>query len=691
MKGKYFVIAGGILISVYAFIMFMYGRKFAEKTRTAPVSELAIRLTWTDTPQEIREKCAQAIQELNAAADSVALTELSKATFNDSLMPYEILTSEIQNRINILTFYKEVSVDPDIRAASDTCEQDAAKVGLDLYSRQDLYSVFKAINSNSPPDTEVGKMLLKDTLEAFEQNGLALPESERADFTRRKKRLVELQSGFSKTLGEWKQTLNFSKKDLAGVPEDFITSLKRDGENYVVGLSYPHYAAVMENATSPDTRMALHRAFASRGGPENRDRLEEALEIRSTLAKDLGYPNHAALVLEDRMAKTPERVESFLSNLADKLKGMGESDRLELLALKLRDYPNAQTLEPWDLRFYQNKLKKEKYLLDKEKIKEYFPAKKVIQGMFNIYETLLSVRFIPWTQAPRWYESVEAYEIYDLASKKIVGHFYMDLYPRDGKYGHAAAFTLHSAFAKKDSSYEMPVSAIVANFTPARGDLPPLFSHADVETLFHEFGHIMHQTLTTVKIPSYSGTRVKRDYVEAPSQMLENWVWNSETLRLMSGHYKTGEPLPEELIEKMIAAKKVGNGIFYLQQIFYATLDLNYHLLKSGEKIDTTEVYKNLQEKITNIDFQKGTMPQASFGHLMGGYDAGYYGYLWSEVFAADMFTRFEKEGLLNPTVGMAYRKWILEKGGEENPDILIEGFLQRPSNSDAFLESIGI
>ncbi len=265
----------------------------------------------------------------------------------------------------------------------------------------------------------------------------------------------------------------------------------------------------------------------------------------------------------------------------------------------------------------------------------------------------------------------------------------MDLFPREGKYNHAAAFTLTNGHTLADGTYFAPSSAIVANFNPPSQDKPALLEHSEVETLFHEFGHIMHQTLTRAKYATFSGTNVKTDFVEAPSQMLENWVWRKETLVGLSGHYRTPtKPLPDDMIDRLVGAKRADAGIHYLRQLAFANIDMIYH---TAENVDSTEVYKKAMKEIMLVPIQEGSNPHASFGHLMGGYDAGYYGYLWSEVYAQDMFTRFEKEGFSNAKTGMDYRKGILEPGSERQPFDLIKGFLGREPNEEAFLKSIGL
>ncbi|MBC8123754.1 MAG: peptidase, partial [Gemmatimonadaceae bacterium] len=268
-------------------------------------------------------------------------------------------------------------------------------------------------------------------------------------------------------------------------------------------------------------------------------------------------------------------------------------------------------------------------------------------------------------------------------------HFYADLYPREGKYGHFAAFDLGIGHANPDGTYRNTFAAMVGNWPRGTAGKPALLSHDDVETFFHEFGHIMHQTLTRAKYASLAGTNVRRDYVEAPSQVLENWVWDPVILKRISKHYQTGEPLPDALLDKMVAAKHVNEGIYTSRQLLFATADYRYH--SSGSKVDTTATWNQLSQAVMQVPAVPGTHSQASFGHLMGGYDSGYYGYLWSKVFAQDMFTRFEKEGLTSSQVGAEYRKRILEPGGVAEPDVLIRDFLGREPSKEAFYRELGL
>jgi Zn-dependent oligopeptidase len=327
-------------------------------------------------------------------------------------------------------------------------------------------------------------------------------------------------------------------------------------------------------------------------------------------------------------------------------------------------------------------------------VAKYFPLEAVLEGLFDTMQTIFGVRFEAVEPANAWHPDVKLFSIFDRAADTAqtappepVAHFFMDLFPRPNKFGHAAAFTLVSGRQLADGSYQRPVSAIVANFTKPSATQPSLLRHTEAVTLFHEFGHILHQTLTSTRCLRFSGTRTERDFVEAPSQMLEHWVWRPEVLAGFSRHVDTGEPLPPDLLDAMLAAKNLDSGIFTTRQLYFAELDLAYHA--AGERKDTTALAQELHT-ISGFEAPVDTYWQAGFGHLFG-YDAGYYGYKWSEVFADDMFTRFEAAGPLNPELGVEYRRQVLERGGAVDGDVLVREFLGREPNSDAFLKNLGL
>jgi Zn-dependent oligopeptidase len=446
------------------------------------------------------------------------------------------------------------------------------------------------------------------------------------------------------------------------------------------------YDFVMLSGTNRATREKYYRANRLVGGTANVARLSKALVLRDSLARLFGVPNWATYQLQTRTAKTPERVLTFLKDLDQTLLPKARAEKAERAALKLASGDTTE-YKPWDYGFYGTLLRKQKYDLDEQAIREYFPVDQVVSGVLGIYSHLLGVRFSEINPADAWAPAVREFEVIDSVTNKALGVVYLDLYPRPNKYNHFANWSLRNRIVRPDGTTDRTVGAIVGNWPTPEPGKPALLSHGDVIIFFHEFGHLMAGTFATS--PYVTNLGLRQDFVEAPSQMLENWMWRPEVLALVSRNVKTGQPLPKSLIDKMIAAKHMSDGLNWTGQIFYGLYDMM--LASSPPSIDPTATWLELQPQVTANEPIKYGYPEASFGHLMSGYDAGYYGYLWSRVLAQDLFTRFNKEGLLSPTTGMAYRRIVLEPGGVKEPDELLQDFLGRPLNYDAFYEDIGI
>lgn len=682
---------GRVLSRTAATAVLLLGACKSTKPISASPNVIDPNISFSASAEEIEKVCATEQKSLLDTMDQIGKTSEETANFDNTVKAIESTTANFVNKMTPFLFMKYVSADPKVRAAADVCDKAVDKLFVEIFAREDLYKAVKAASSKGESLEPRSTQLLKEYLTDFKRNGLELDEKSRKTYTDKKKELVLLESEFAQTLVEWKDHLEVSLSELDGLDEGFISSLEKTPEGkFKVTLAYPHYYPFMQSAKNAEARKKLQIKFFERGGEENKKRMEQAIKLRHELATLLGYKSHAEYVLEKRMAKNPETVKAFLDDLAIKLKPLGEKDIQKYVALKQKETGDASLdhIEPYDWRYYANQVKIIEHEVDESKIKEYFPIQVVVPGMFEIYETLLSVDFQEVKNPTVWHESVKEYNVVE--GGKVIAKFYMDLFPRDGKYGHAAAFTISSGHTNEQGNYVMPISSIVANFNAPTEGKPSLLTHSQVETLFHEFGHIMHQVLTRAHYTSFSGTHVRRDFVEAPSQMLEFWCWEKVPLQKLSGHYTdTSKKLPDELIAKLVKAKSANNGITYLRQLMFATLDFQYHT--SGPKVDTTGVYANLAKDIMLVPIPDGTIPQASFGHLMGGYDSGYYGYLWSEVYAADMYTRFAGDDLLSPKVGADYRKYILESGGEVEPLELITKFIGREPNNKAFLKELGV
>jgi thimet oligopeptidase len=582
-----------------------------------------------------------------------------------------------------------------VRAAGDSMREALEKFQIELGFREDLYAAVVEYASGAEAASLEGesKRLLDWTLRDYKRDGFGLPPQRRARVRELKERLVELGVAFQRNIDNWDDAIFVSREELSGLPDAYIDGLgteERDGQTlYRVSLDYPEMYPFLDNSESEPARRELMVKNYRKGGPDNIAVLEEAIAVRDELARLLGYESWAACVTELLMSKSPSAVRQFMSELRNKVLAKRDRD-IEGMQQAKREHTHdpSSDLELWDWRFYHNHLLKTRYAVDDFEVAKYFPLDAVLDGLFQVMQTLLGVRFEVVESANAWHPDVQLFRVVEPGDGKTIAYFYMDLFPRPNKYGHAAAFTLVGGRRLPDGSYQTPVSAIVANFTKPTASTPSLLRHTEVVTLFHEFGHILHQTLTRSERLRFSGTRTEQDFVEAPSQMLEHWVWQPEVLQSFSRHVETRQPLPADLLERMVAAKNLDSGVFTMRQLYFAELDMAYH--DPGTKKDTTELARELHS-IMGFEAPPDTYWQAGFGHLMGGYDASYYGYKWSEVFADDMFTRFEKAGPLNPKLGAEYRRAVLERGGAVDGDVLVRDFLGREPNSDAFLKNLGL
>lgn len=648
----------------------------------------------TTTPAEIARAQSEALGAAERIVAEVMAVPAGERTYANTLKRLEDVDDLLGRTFGRYGFLAYVSPDGDVRDAAEAMREAMEKFGIELAFREDIHAAVTTLAATPEAHALAGerRRLLDFTLRDYRRNGFDLPDEQRHRIKQLKARLVEFGLAFRRNIDAYDDAILVGRDGLAGLPQSYIERLRteeRDGETrYRVGLEYPELFPFLDNAESEDLRRDLLIKSFRKGGADNVTILEEAITVRDELAGLLGYPSWAAHVLEVRMAKTPEAVHGFLADLRARMEPRRDADLDELTALK-RDHtgrPDAR-LELWDWRFYHTRLRKQRYAVDEFEVAKYFPLEAVLDGLFDTMQTLLGVRFEPVEPANAWHPDVKLFRVVDAAAGHEIAHFFMDLFPRDNKYGHAAAFALRSGRLLADGTYQPPVSAIVANFTRPSATEPSLLRHSEVVTLFHEFGHILHQTLTRAECLRFSGSRTERDFVEAPSQMLEHWVWLPEVLGRFSRHVDSGEPLPEGLLAAMVAAKNLDAGIHIARQIFYGALDMAYH--GPGVAKDTAAIARALHP-ITGFELPEDTYWQAGFGHLFG-YDAGYYSYLWSEVFADDMFTRFEAAGPLNPALGLAYRRRVLERGGAVDGSELVRDFLGREPASDAFFKNQGL
>jgi thimet oligopeptidase len=651
-------------------------------------------LDFTLTAAQIKANCAAALATASAQAKTIVQGASSHATFGGVVLPLENLNADLNDDLVSETLLANVSSDRSVRDASLACQNDVNDFGTALQAEPALYhAVADAVKSGSATslaDTKLATLWLT----ALQRSGAGLPDAQRKEFVTLNQRLNTLEDEYGANLGNDKTTLVLTQAQLAGVPADFIAGLSKKGDDYVVPVEESTVSRFMENAADPASRRAYSLAYSNRAYPANDALLEEAIALRDRSAHLLGYPSWAAFVLADRMATSPQRVDAFLDNLDVKLLPAARRTLANLAALKAADtHAGSAVIAPWDVAYYNNQLLKTKYAVDANEIRAYFPVDHVVRAVFDIYATILGVRFTQRVPANVWSPDVTEWAVSDAKDGRYIGDFYLDLFPRDGKYTHFANFPLLPARRLADGSMRPPLSAIIGNWPKAAPGKPALLSHEDVETFFHEFGHNMAAILATAPYETLSAG-FRTDFVEAPSQMLENWVWDPQILKQISANVDTGRPLPDALIAKMRAARSADatssfNAYAETRQIMLSKIDMAYH--SSGPKVDLTAVWARIAAADTPLPMAPGVHPEASFGHLMGGYDAGYYGYLWSRVYAQDMFSAFQAGGLESPIVGARYRKYILEPAREIEPDQEVRAFLGRPMSPNAFYSALGI
>ncbi|KAG9353629.1 hypothetical protein JZ751_011750 [Albula glossodonta] len=449
---------------------------------------------------------------------------------------------------------------------------------------------------------------------------------------------------------------------------------RTEDARYKVTLAYPHYYPLMKRCHVQETRRKMEAAFQSRCKEVNTAILEQLITLRAKVANLLGFETHADYVLEMNMAKNADSVAQFLDQFYEKLKPVGEQERRYVLELKRqeckkRGYEFDGQIHAWDVPYYMNQVEQVKFAVDKDRLIEYFPLEVVTEGLLSIYQDLLGLTFRKVSHAHVWHPAVSLYSVQDVVSGEEIGQFYLDLHPREGKYGHAACFGLQPGCLGPDGKRMLPVAAMVANFTKPTASWPSLLQHHEVETFFHEFGHVMHEICSRTDFVDFSGTLVETDFVEVPSQMLENWVWEKEPLRRMSRHYKDGSPIPDDLLDTLIASRVANTGLMNLRQVVLSKVDQSLHTKSSA---DTAKEFAKHSREILGIPATPGTNMTASFSHLAGGYDGQYYSYLWSEV-------------------GKEYRKVILEAGGSVDGADMLKSFLGREPCQNAFFKCKGL
>jgi oligopeptidase A len=650
------------------------------------------------TPDIVAAEAEQAVAEADAIV-AVAVAPGATRSVDVTLLALDAAHGVIAEAFGRAGFMAYVHADADVRAAGHAASERLERWAVDLPFDPDVAAAIGELATQPEAARLTGERarLLDFIRRDVRHAGHELAPEVRDELRAAMARLVEIGVRFNQHIAEVTDELVVGEADLDGLPDAYRESLARtDDGRYRITMAYPDVVPFLENARNRSRRHELARMFDRRALETNRPLLAEAVALRERVAELFGEPSWAHHTMDEKMAHDPETVDSFYEELVPALTKKA-ADEVAVMAARLAADEGDDELQLWDWRYYDTQLRQTEFGVDAHAVAAYFPLQQVVDGLLDITGEVFGLEYRPLGDVPVWHPDVRSFGIVDRASGADVAVVHMDLHPREGKFSHAAAFDLAPGRRLADGTYRTPVSAIVANLTKPTAERPSLLLHDEVVTLFHEFGHVLHQTLTRAETARFSGTNTERDFVEAPSQIMEHWCWRPEVLSRFARHHETGEPIPDHLVEQLVAARDLNVGVFTLRQIQFGVLDMGLHGPRRPEDGQLPDGGRDLDailrraERVSMFDHVEGTFMPAAFGHLLGGYDAGYYGYLWSKVYGDDMFSKFVADGVTNPTVGRAYRTEILERGGSRPATAMLEDFLGRQPSNESFLADLGI
>ena len=661
---------------------------------------------WRLDAAALAATCRAGVADARAAVDTLLRVMPDSGAALPRLQAVERVNIGLQNATTIPRTLMLLSPDGATRDSSTACDQLVSNYTSEAAADARLYALARRaeaevagrlVAATAPDSAPTGasartswspadRQLVKLYVEMGRKAGAGLDSATRPRVIRLFQRHADLERAFALNLAGDSTRIRMPRRDTLGLDRQLRAQLTRDGDSVGVPVNESMLFPFLKHEPDRAARRAFFLAYFRRGGEANVAKLDTALAVRDTLSRLLGFPNWAAYQLSTKMAKTPARVFDLLATLKGPLRRKARVEVAALHPLARKD-GIAGPLELWDYFYYVERLRTTRYALDENRVRQYFPVDHVVPAVMDLYSRLLHVRFREVTPADAWAPGVRQLTVEDEGSAPPLGRLYLDLYPRPHKYDHFADFDLRPTFRRPDGSRQLPWTAIVGNWPRPAPEHPALLAHGEVVTFFHEFGHAMATLLN--QSPYYTTSSYRQDFVEAPSQMLENWMWQPDVLRRVSHHVATGASLPPSLIRRMLALKHLADGNNWGFQVFLATYDMALH---SAERPpEPTATWFALWPEVMPIAHPAGTVPEASFGHLMGGYEAGYYGYLWAKVYAQDMFTRFERHGVLDRTTGRAYREEVLAPAGTEEPDSLVQRFLGRPVSNEAFYCELGL
>ena len=667
----------------------------AEAGRHRTVLQLA---AYPTTPDEVKARTAAVLADADAALAAVVAQDPAKRTFESTFAAVDRITAEVSNLGSIINTVAQSSTVEAVRDAANEADVKITQWSVGVTYREDLYELLKAVAATKPALDAESQRLLEATMRDYRRAGLALPKAERAEVEKLQKELGALNTEFAVNINQARAALDFTAEELAGVPASFLESpgvKQPDGRYRVMANVTWHAQAIYEGADHPETRRRVLVARSNLAREKNVPLLTKLVALRGEIARRLGYASWADYQIETRMAKTGAAAVKFEEDLVAGLqpKFAEEVETLRALKAKHLGRPDAK-LEAWDITYYTNKLMKDRYAVDTEALRDFFPYQATLDGMFAIYQKIFGLKFSAVEAPYVWAPGVELYVVADAGSGAPLGAFYLDMFPREGKFNHFACFPQKVGGVLADGSYDLPVMALLCNFPAPSADKPSLLKQQDVVTLFHEFGHVMHGILSRSRYVYHTGFAVPRDFVEAPSQMLENWVWDKAVLDTFAADYRDpSKKIPAATIAALEAARQATEGYLTRRQLALGLIDLGLHARPATQSADVDVVAES------NAVLARVTVPPvpdtafvAYFGHLAG-YDAGYYGYLWAKVLALDMASEFKKApgGFLDEKVGRRLRDEVYAVGHTRDAAESVEKFLGRPRSQQPFLEYVGI
>ena len=598
-------------------------------------------------------------------------------TVANTLGPYDDIAVEVDAAGNLTALLERVHPEAGVRSTAEKWTQDLAQFTTDLSLDREVYDALRALDLGT--EDAPTRYYVTRTLRDFRRAGVDKDDATRDRIRALNDELVLAGQEFARNIQSDRRVVRLDAAQLEGLPPDYVLAHPPDGEGKVsISTDYPDYAPFMNYAQSGQAREALYRAFRSRGMPANLSVLDRMLSCRHELATLLGYPSWAAYATEDKMITSDAAARAFVSRVADAAERRGGEDYADLLRRKRQDNPEAREVFDWEKDYYEERIKAERYHVDSQALRAYYPYARVKQGVLDVTGRLFGVEYRQVEDASVWSPEVETYDI--LAAGEKLGRFHLDMHPRTDKYKHAAQFTVLNGVRGR----QLPVAALVCNFPGGQPGDAGLMEHDDVVTFFHEFGHLLHGLFSgRQRWIGTAGIGTEWDFVEAPSQMLEEWAWDAGVLHSFARHVETGEALPADLVERARRARNFGKGTYARQQMFYAMLSLHLHD-RDPAGLDTTQVVRDLQDEYSMFRYVEGTHFHASFGHLEG-CSALYYTYMWSLVIAKDLFSPFQEEGILTPAPARRYRKAVLEPGGSRPAAQLVRDFLGRDASFAPF------